>query len=246
MKGKIAIVTGGGRGIGRATALAFAGEGANVVIAARTQSEIEAVADEIKKLGQEALAVPTDIQYKSQVDTMVKQAYDRFGKVDILVNNGAVAIHNPIPQIREEDWDWILDVNLKGTFLCTQAVFSQMCEQGSGHIVNVASGAGKHGGAKFGSYAVSKFGVVGLTQVTDAEGFPHGVKATVVCPGAADTKQRSQNHDDDVTKLLQPEDVADLILFVVTQPARAHIADVSIIPQFMRQPSGSHNLKPGI
>ena len=153
---------------------------------------------------------------------MVKQAFDRFGKVDILVNNAGVSIHNPIPKIREEDWDLLIAVNLKGAFLCTLAVFSHMCEQRHGHIVNVSSGAGKHGSPKYGAYCASKFAVVGFTEVTDAEGHPYGVKASVVCPGPVDTKLRRALHDDDLTKLAQPEDVADLILFLVTQPSRAH------------------------
>lgn len=243
LKGKIAIITGGGRGFGRATALAFAREGASLILASPDVDEINSVVKEIENIGRQAIAVDTDIRHKDQVENMVKTAYERFGRVDILMNNGGVAIHNSIPKIKEEDWDFMMDVNLKGTFLCTQAVFSGMCSQGSGHIINIASSAGKQGAGKFGAYTASKFGVTGFTQVTDAEGLPFGVKATAVCPGAADTKQRAQNHDDDTSQLLQPEDVAELILFVVTQPERAHIPDVTVIPQFLRKPASAHNLK---
>ena len=225
---KVAIVTGGGRGIGKATSLALAREKASVVVVSRTLSEIEAVADEIKKNGQEALAIAADVSQKSAVDTMVKQTLERFGKVDILVNNAGVAIHNPIPKICEEDWDLTIDVNLKGVFLCTQAVFSHMCNQGYGHIVNVSSGAGKHGGPNFGAYAASKFGVVGFTESTYSEGRSYGVKATVVCPGPVDTRLRQSNHEDDLTTLIHSEDIADVILFIVTQPSRAHIAEVVV------------------
>ena len=116
LNGQTAIVTGAGRGIGRATALAFAREGANVVLAARSVSEIEAVADEIRSAGQESLPVPTDVSNKSEVESMVKQTLDRFGKVDILVNNAGVAIHNPIPLIREEDWTLTSPLTSKRSF----------------------------------------------------------------------------------------------------------------------------------
>ena len=150
LKDQTAIITGAGRGIGRATALAFASNGANLLLVAKTTAEIEAVAEECRAMGVNAIAVATDVTKKTQVDAMAAAAFERFGKVDILVNNAGVAIHNPIPEIREEDFDLNYLVNTKGVFLCTQAVFSRMCDQGRGHIVNVASMAGKRGNPKFG------------------------------------------------------------------------------------------------
>ena len=223
LKDRIAIITGAGRGIGRATALAFAGEGADIVLAARTGSEINAVVTEIEKLGRRALPIKTDVQYKSEVENLVSKTIDKFGRVDFLVNNAGVAIHNPIHRIREEDWDLTMAVNLKGVFLCTQAVFNLMCEQKFGHIVNVSSVSGKYGHVNGGAYCASKFAVIGFTETTNNEGRPHGVKASVVCPGPVDTKMRRDNHPDDVIEnLTQPEDVADLILFHVTQSPQAH------------------------
>ena len=228
LTGQTAIVTGAGRGLGRAIALAFAREGANVTLASRTVSEIEAVAEEIKGLGREALAVSTDVSNKAEVESMVKKTVDRFGKVDILVNNAGVGGTSPIPKITEELWDRNMAVNLKGVFLCTQAVFTHMCDRGSGHIVNVSSLAGRHAGARYGAYASSKFGVTGFTEVTAVEGRRHGVKATLIEPGPADTKMRRDFHKDDLSKLEQPEDIADMVMFVVTQSPKVFTPVLSL------------------
>ena len=229
LENHIAIITGAGRGIGHSTAIAFAKVGADVVLAARTESEINSVASEIEILGRRVLPIKTDVQKKSDVETLVSKTIDKFGKVDVLVNNAGVAIHNPIQNIREDDWDLTMAVNLKGVFLCTQAVFSHMCEQKYGHIVNVSSVSGKYGHVNGGAYCASKFAVIGFTETTNNEGRPHGVKASVVCPGPVDTKMRRDNHPDDIIEnLTQPEDVADLILFLVTQSPQAHTLETVI------------------
>ena len=131
-----------------------------------------------------------------------------------------MAIHNPIPKIELSDWQTTLDVNLTCVFLCTQAVFENMCQQKSGHIINVSSTTGVRAGAEFGSYAASKFGVIGFTQSTFAFGKRHGVKTYIVCPGPTGTKMRRDHHTDDLSNLSQPEDVANLIVFLVTHPTR--------------------------
>lgn len=246
LEGKTAVITGAGRGIGRATALELAKAGANIVLAAPERDQIEAVAAEIRELGRAALPVQTDIQYKSQIEAMAKAAFDQFGSVEILVNNGGVAIHNAIPNIKEEDWDWMMAINLKGTFLCTQAFFQHMCDRRQGHIVNIVSRAGKVASAKFGAYAASKFGALGFTQTTDAEGIPYNVKATALCPGAVATQQRAENHDDDQSMLLQPEDIAEYVAFIVTRADRVSIAEASPVSQFMKPMPNPNNLKAGI
>lgn len=240
------MIVGAGRGIGRATALALAAEGADVVLAAPELDEVEAVAAEVRALGREALPLRVDILHKAEVQRMADAALERFGSVEILVNSAGVAIHNAIPNIREEDWDWMMAINLRGTFFSTQAFFQHMCDRRRGHIVNIVSGAGKKASAKFGAYAASKFGQLGFTETTDAEGLPYGVKATAICPGAVDTQQRSQNHDDDRSKLLQPEDVAEYIAFIVTRPDRVYIGDGTLISQFLRPLPADTHLKSGI
>jgi 3-oxoacyl-[acyl-carrier protein] reductase len=235
LENRVAIITGGGRGIGKAIALALALEKAKVVVVSRTLSEVEAVADKISEIGEEVLAISTDISQKPAVEAVVKKTLERFGKIDILVNCAGVALHNPIPKIREEDWDLTMDVNLKGVFLCTQAVFSHMCDQGSGHIINISSGAGKHADVNCATYAASKFGVMAVTEATYKEGKEYGVKATVVCPGPTDTKMRRDNHEEDLTKIMQPEDISDVVLFVLSQPARAHILEVEVSPPMYKE-----------
>ena len=230
LEGKIAIVTGAGRGLGRATALALAREGADVVLAARTVSEIEALAEEIRSVGREALPVRTDVTKKSDVDSMVQQTLERFGRVDILVNNAGFADHKAIPDVTEEDWDVHINVNLKSVFLCTQAVFTHMCAQGSGHIINVSSLAGKYYPYKMAAYGSAKWGVVGLTGITQEEGRPHGVRAVLIRPGSVDTQMQHDNHDVYPEKLMQPEDIAVAILHAVTQHPRAYTPVVDVYP----------------
>ncbi|MDE0229150.1 MAG: SDR family NAD(P)-dependent oxidoreductase, partial [Spirochaetaceae bacterium] len=162
------------------------------------------------------------------VQAMVAQTIDRFGAVDILVNNAGVPGTSPIPEITEELWDRNMAVNLKAVFLCTQAVFSHMCERGRGHILNVSSLAGRHPGANYGAYGAAKFGVRGFTGITGQEGGRHGVKATLVEPGPVDTKMRRDHHRDDAARLGQPEDVADLILLAVTQSPQVHIPELPL------------------
>ena len=229
LKDQVAIVTGGGRGIGRAIALTFAKEGADVAVVARTESEIEGVVRQIAELGRRSIAVKTDVANEHQVEAMVEKVVDKFGKIDILVNSAGVAIHARIQDIQTDVWDLTMNVNLRGIMLCTRSVFRNMLNQQSGYIINISSGAGKHGSARYGTYSTSKFGVIGYTESLAAEGRQNGIKASVICPGPVATRMRAGNHPgEDPTKLMQPQDIADLALFLVTQPKRAYIGEVVI------------------
>ena len=229
LKDQVGIVTGGGRGIGRAIALTFAKEGAHIAVVARTESEIEAVAREIGTLGARGIAIKTDVSQEDQVEAMVQKVLDEFGRIDILVNNAGFARHAHIQEIQTDIWDLTMDINLRGIMLCTRAVFRNMMKQGSGYIINISSGAGKHGSARYGIYSASKFGVMGFTQSLAAEGRQYGIKASVICPGPVATRMRAVNHPgEDPTKLMQSQDIADVALFLVSQPKRAYIGEVVV------------------
>ena len=229
LKGQVGIVTGGGRGIGRAIALTFAKEGAHIAVVARTESEIEVVAREIRNLDVRAIAIKTDVSQENQVETMVQKVMDEFGRIDVLVNNAGVAKHAYIQETQTDIWDLTMNVNLRGVMLCTRAVYKCMMKQRSGYIINISSGAGKHGSARYGTYSTSKFGVIGFTQSLAAEGKQYGIKVSVICPGPVATRMRAGNHPgEDPAKLMQSQDIADVALFLVTQPKRAYIGEVVV------------------
>lgn len=186
LKGKVAIVTGGGRGIGREIAMLYAEEGADVTVTARSRSEIEAVAEEIKALGRRALAIVTDVREESQVNEMVHHTLGEFGKIDILVNNAGGALGTVLCSVWDlslQQWREVLDTNLTGTFLCCKAVLPQMIKQRGGIIINVSSAMGQRGRAGFGAYSAAKFGVEGLTQVLAAELAAYNIRVNSLCPG---------------------------------------------------------------
>ena len=168
---KVAIVTGARRGIGEAIALTFAEAGADVVVCdvVADTGELKAVADEIQRLGRRSLAVQTDISQKVEVESLLQKTVDEFGGVDILVNNAALMCRVPLLELPEDEWDRVIDTNLKGYFLCCQVVGRKMMEQERGNIVNLASGAGIMPRGSRGSYAISKAGVIMLTRVLARE-----------------------------------------------------------------------------
>jgi NAD(P)-dependent dehydrogenase (short-subunit alcohol dehydrogenase family) len=208
LKGRVAIVTGGGRGIGREIAMAYAEEGADLTVVARTIAEVEQVAKEIEALGRRALAISTDVRREEQVDQMVKSTLEKFDKVDILVNNaggvfGAVMI--PVWNISLQQWQTTLGVNLKGTFLCIKAVVPHMIKQHSGSIINLSTYMAQPGerAAGFGAYAASKFGVEGLTAVLTEELAEHNIRVNTLRPGGP-VATRNVLDSVDVTKVELP------------------------------------------
>lgn len=208
---RVAIITGGGRGIGRGIALAFAREGAKVVICSRTRAEVEKVAAEVEWWGGEVLPVVADVTDEKSVSSLVGKTLERFGRVDLLVNNAGVWLPGGLQDYSLADWETTMATNLRGVFLCTKAVFGPMKEGGGGKIINISSIRGKEGYPGMAAYCASKFGVVGLTQALAEEWKPFNIKVNAVCPGPVDTTFAEGAARDEARIL--PEDVAHLVVF---------------------------------
>jgi dehydrogenase/reductase SDR family protein 4 len=189
LTGRVAVVTGGSRGIGRAIALGLASYGADVVVASRKQEDLDAVAVEIRALGRKAAAIATHMRNREDIDRLVQATLDQFGKIDILVNNaGTNPYFGPLVDIEERTWDQIMTVNLKGYFLLAQSVAKGMKERKSGNIINVASVGGRRASPGLGAYSISKASVIMLTQVLAQELGPHGIRVNAIAPGIIQTK----------------------------------------------------------
>ncbi len=210
---KVVWITGSGRGIGRAAAIAMAQESAKVVVSARTGDEIEAVAHEIYSTGGQAIPFVCDVTQSEQISDLVDKVQARWGAIDILVNNAGAGIFKKILETTEVEWEKMMDINLKGAFLCSRAVLTNMLERQSGHIINIVSVAGKQPYYNCGGYCASKYGLLGFTDVLRLETRNFGIKVTAFLPGATDTAIW-QDADVDHTKMMAPEQVAEGIVSI--------------------------------
>ncbi|MDT8306123.1 MAG: SDR family oxidoreductase [Anaerolineae bacterium] len=234
LDGKVALVTGASRGIGRATARLLAQEGADLVLAARTAPELESLAAEITDMGQQALVVPADVSDETDVMRLQEQALARFGRVDILVNNAGVGKYGPLAALTVADYDWMMDSNMRTSFLCTHAFLPGMLERRHGWIVFVGSVAGLKGLPGESVYNASKFAQYGFAQSLDYETREQGIKVTYLAPGGVHTDfafgtGRTEG-DPNLEKMLDPETVAAAVLFAVTQPEKARVFLVGLRP----------------
>ncbi len=213
LKGKVAIVTGGGRGIGRAIAHVLSREGAAIVAVARSFDQVNAVADEVKRAGGRALALRVDIRSSREVESMIGKTVEVFSGLDILVNNAGVGVRKPLVETTEAEWNEIMDTNLKGMFLCCKGSIPLMNERGGGVIVNISSGVGKRGFPTLSAYSASKFGVIGLSESLAGEVEEYGIKVYALCPGGVDTEMHRRFFPEDPpSMLLRTEDVAREVL----------------------------------
>ena len=219
LKDMVAIVTGGGKGIGKSITLAFAAEGANLVIAGRTTSLLEQASQEARQMGATIIPVPTDVSVEDEVENMVAQAIKTFGKIDILVNNAGIpGPLDLITDISKAAWDEVIKINLTGMFLCSRAVLRHMIKRRSGNIINVSSGAGRRGGrVRSLPYNVSKFGVEGLTYALALQMKPYGICVNALRPGRMDTDFHKESPPDWKVDIRQPDDVKKLAVFLALQ-----------------------------
>lgn len=226
---KVAVVTGAGRGIGRSIALALARAGADVVLAARSGDELLAVAREISAAGGKAEAIPTDVSREADVEQLFRRVREQRGRVDILINNAGIGAFGLLAEISAADFDQVLAVNLRGTFLCSREAMRLMKEKQSGYIINISSSVGIKGYPNQSAYTASKHGIMGLTKSLAVEAQPDGIRVSAVLPGAVNTDLIGDARPDlDRAQLLQPEDIAQTVLFLLSLPERAAIDEIYI------------------
>jgi 3-oxoacyl-[acyl-carrier protein] reductase len=219
LKDKVAIITGGGRGIGKAIALGFANQGAHIVVAARTESEVILVSDKIREMGRESLGVVCDISDENQVKNLVEATVKKFNRVDVLINNAGIGSMRPVYATALESFEKVLKVNLTGTFLCTKHVWQPMKNSGGGSIINVSSLGGLVGYPMLSAYCASKWGQIGFTKACAEEGKKDNIRVNAIAPGKADTAIRSKIKEDK-TKMLTPEDQVDACVFLASDESR--------------------------
>src|ERR671916_1042526 len=220
LEGKVVMITGASQGLGRALALAFAKEGARVAINARSKESIGPVAEEVEDTGAEVLALAADVSKGADVERMISETVERFGGIDVLVNNaGLLGPRVRIEEYPEDQWRKVIDANLTGPFLVTKAAIPHLPEGGS--VINVVSGVSVDGRAGWGAYSVSKFGIEGLTQILAAELEVRGIRANAVDPGGMRTEMRAAAYpEEDPMTRIPPEDNTGVFLYLASDESR--------------------------
>ncbi len=230
LEAKVAIVTGASRGIGQATALALAAQGASVVVNyASSSAAADAVVAQITAMGSQAIAVKADVSKEAEVEAMFAQAIAQFGRVDVLVNNAGITRDTLLLRMKLEDWQAVIDLNLTGVFLCTRAASKIMLKQKSGRIINITSVAGQMGNPGQANYSAAKAGVIGFTRTVARELASRGITVNAVAPGFIATDMTNDLKAEPILAMIplnrygQPEDIAGMIEFLAATPAAGYI-----------------------
>jgi 3-oxoacyl-[acyl-carrier protein] reductase len=235
LQDQVALVTGASRGIGRAIALALATEGAKVVVNyASSATAADELVAEIAGMGGEAIALKADVSQADQVDALVAAVMEKWGRVDVLVNNAGITRDNLLLRMKPDDWQAVIDLNLTGVFLCTRAISKIMLKQRSGRMINISSVVGEMGNAGQANYSAAKAGVIGFTKAVAKEVASRGITVNAVAPGFIATDMTHGLNADDILKMIplsrygQPEDVAGVVRFLAADPAAAYITGQTI------------------
>jgi 3-oxoacyl-[acyl-carrier protein] reductase len=225
---QVAVVTGAGRGIGRAIAIEMGKLGARVVLVARSKAELEETG---RIIGPSASVMPADVRKKEELQGVFEQTASAFGPVDILVNVAGLGIFGPVVDYRDEDFDTVMQTNLKGIFYTCRLALPSMIQRNRGHIINIASIAGKVGSANRAVYCASKFGVIGFTESLAEEVRQYGIRASVICPGSTDSGFSPSNHAGKAQdRMLRPDDIAHAVRTLVTQEPNSFISEIILRP----------------
>jgi NAD(P)-dependent dehydrogenase (short-subunit alcohol dehydrogenase family) len=219
LTGKIAVITGAGRGIGRAIALAFAAEGAHLALIARTAAELEQAAEEARTRGVRAIPLPCDVTSEEQVKAAMQAALAEFERVDILVNNAGAGAFRPGYGTPLDTWNWMMDVNAKSTFLCTKHIWRAMRKAGGGSIINISSTSGTRAYPLYAAYSASKWGQIGFTKATAEEGKPDNIRVNAIAPGKVDTPMRG-GLAEDKSRMLAADDCNGTAIFLASDESR--------------------------
>lgn len=231
LEGKVGLVTGAGRGIGRAIALRLARAGCRVILAARTAAQLDHVRQEIQNAGSEAIAIPADLTLDDEIHRLTDEGQKAWGTVDILINNAGWGKRAPVVKASVEDWEQTFRLNLRAPMLLAKLLLPNMIAKGAGAIINIGSVAGKTGEANGAAYSASKFGVIGFTQSLYEEVREAGIKVAVILPGFVDTPLIPANRQLDRSKMIQAEDIAETVYFVLTSPATCCPVEITVRPQ---------------
>jgi NADP-dependent 3-hydroxy acid dehydrogenase YdfG len=228
---KIVLVTGASRGIGRAIALRFAKAGADLVLAARNLEELQELGSEIQEMGRRFLIIPTDLRDPAQIHVLARQAFEQFGRIDILINNAGIGFWAPVTELTLDQYGEMFDVNMRAVFLLTQVALPQMIERGNGHIVNIASTSSRWTYPEGTLYCASKFALLGFNEALAKELRTTGVRVTAVCPGQVNTYLGGSGPKTWEEDMLSGEDVAELALQAVTLPPHAIVTEMVVWPR---------------
>ncbi|MFI5250989.1 MAG: SDR family oxidoreductase [Bacteroidota bacterium] len=231
LNGKASIVTGAGRGIGRAIALILAKNGSDVVLSSRTQSELDTVAAQIRSIGRKAITVQSDVSRPEDVHRIVDAAIVNFGKIDILVNNAGIGTFSSVADMKIEDFDRMFAVNVRGIFLCTKTVLPTMIKQNRGNIINISSLAGRNSFKGGAGYSATKWALIGFSRSLMLEVRQHNIRVITLCPGSVDTSfspvdSSAKNAD----RIPKADDIAQVVLDALMMPENVMVSEIDIRP----------------